>query len=452
MRVIFDFKLLQHIRYQFKKVQKEGFYLFGHKNSEEILIVAGWFGSDDLLPPLGDSIQECGRLLCGEQALGSCFAWSDAELIKTRDPLKFLDVSNVHYIDTRLKISELFVTIFLAFDAEMNSSKYCITSESLDSLDKSKTLDLRDTEMSDDFQLSSVLKKDSPILVSQLITTENSMTESHILGPARTVVGMFPKNESLGKCLRAMMGEVTKLGDVHVSHDRGYLHIPTFTNVESENRIPKLGKTDRLTNAHMLVRNHPWDAIISLSGYEYFHYSIDGEKDSGWGCAYRSIQTMISWFLNNSSFIDRVLSIIDMQRLLRRVDYAHSDLEVGSNRWIGCMEASNILSDISHGKISCRILHANSILELKRFIFDDVQEHLVEIGSPAMIGAGDYAYTIIGVSSESGSILVLDPHFNGADSHNALSKGYIGWMNVEKLFRWSKISSGFINICLPFYS
>lgn len=452
MRVIFDFKLLQHIRYHFKKVQIEGFYLFGHKNSEEILIVAGWFGSDDLLPPLGDSIQDCGRLLCGDHALRSSFAWTDADLINTRDPLKFFDASNVQYVDTRLKISELFVTIFLAFDAEINSSKYVVTSESLDNLDKSKTLDLRETDISDDFPLSSVHQNDSPILVSQLITTHNSLTESHILGPGRTVVGIFPKNDLLSKCIRAMMVEVAKLGDVHVSHNSGYLHIPTFTNKESDYRIPKLRKTDRLTNAHMLVRIHPWDAIISQSGYEYFHYNIDGIRDSGWGCAYRSIQTVMSWFLNNSSCIDRVLSIVDMQRLLRRIDYAHSDLEVGSNRWIGCMEASHILSEISSGKISCRILHANSLFELKRYILDDVQQHLVEQGSPVMVGAGDFAYTIIGVSSESGSILVLDPHFNGADSQNALSKGYIGWMNVEKLFRWTKISSGFINICLPFYS
>jgi hypothetical protein len=30
--------------------------------------------------------------------------------------------------------------------------------------------------------------------------------------------------------------------------------------------------------------------------YSYHHYTQDRIDDSGWGCAYRSLQTIISWF------------------------------------------------------------------------------------------------------------------------------------------------------------
>jgi len=30
--------------------------------------------------------------------------------------------------------------------------------------------------------------------------------------------------------------------------------------------------------------------------YSYHHYRQDHIDDSGWGCAYRSLQTLVSWF------------------------------------------------------------------------------------------------------------------------------------------------------------
>lgn len=30
--------------------------------------------------------------------------------------------------------------------------------------------------------------------------------------------------------------------------------------------------------------------------YDYYHYMQDRFDDSGWGCAYRSLQTIMSWF------------------------------------------------------------------------------------------------------------------------------------------------------------
>eukprot|EP00800_Vazella_pourtalesii_P022977 TRINITY_DN9135_c0_g1_i2.p1 TRINITY_DN9135_c0_g1~~TRINITY_DN9135_c0_g1_i2.p1 ORF type:complete len:112 (-),score=14.30 TRINITY_DN9135_c0_g1_i2:451-741(-) len=34
---------------------------------------------------------------------------------------------------------------------------------------------------------------------------------------------------------------------------------------------------------------------------EFYHYNCCGELDDGWGCAYRSLQTLISCLLNNKT-------------------------------------------------------------------------------------------------------------------------------------------------------
>jgi len=40
----------------------------------------------------------------------------------------------------------------------------------------------------------------------------------------------------------------------------------------------------------------PGAKVYQVSGhYAYHHYMQDGYDDSGWGCAYRSLQTIVSW-------------------------------------------------------------------------------------------------------------------------------------------------------------
>jgi len=67
-----------------------------------------------------------------------------------------------------------------------------------------------------------------------------------------------------------------------------------------------------------------------------------------------------------------------------------------------------------------------------------------------MVGGGQYAHTIIGVSRDpekeaAVNYLILDPHFTGKDDlKTVLSKGWVGWK--EDNF-WSK--KDFYNICMP---
>lgn len=56
----------------------------------------------------------------------------------------------------------------------------------------------------------------------------------------------------------------------------------------------------RLANPHEAIAQQPLkpDVTVALvrGRYTYHHYMQDNFNDDGWGCAYRSMQTIFSWF------------------------------------------------------------------------------------------------------------------------------------------------------------
>ena len=50
--------------------------------------------------------------------------------------------------------------------------------------------------------------------------------------------------------------------------------------------------------------------------YAYFHYAQDGFDDKGWGCAYRSLQTIISWLREQNFFHNEIPSHYQIQKIL----------------------------------------------------------------------------------------------------------------------------------------
>ncbi|KRH54268.1 hypothetical protein GLYMA_06G174400v4 [Glycine max] len=95
--------------------------------------------------------------------------------------------------------------------------------------------------------------------------------------------------------------------------------------------------------------------------YEYFHYLHDGYNDSGWGCAYRSLQTIISWFrLQNYTSIE-VPSHREIQQTL--VEIGDKDPSfVGSRDWIGAIELSFVLDKLLG--VTCKVINVRSGAEL----------------------------------------------------------------------------------------
>ena len=55
-----------------------------------------------------------------------------------------------------------------------------------------------------------------------------------------------------------------------------------------------------LQNVHRMCLDCPPEgtegSISAVVGpYEYWHYRCDGFDDRGWGCGYRTLQTIVSW-------------------------------------------------------------------------------------------------------------------------------------------------------------
>ncbi|KAJ8752047.1 hypothetical protein K2173_001073 [Erythroxylum novogranatense] len=193
--------------------------------------------------------------------------------------------------------------------------------------------------------------------------------------------------------------------------------------------------------------------IISLvqGSYEYYHYLQDGFDDSGWGCAYRSLQTIISWFRLQHYTSTDVPSHRDIQQAL--VDIGDKDPSfIGSREWIGAIELSFVLDKLLG--VSCKIINVMSGAELPEKC-RELALHFENQGTPVMIGGGVLAYTLLGVDYNEGTgdcaFLILDPHYTGNDEHKKIvNGGWCGWKKaVDNKGKNFFLHDKFYNLLLP---
>ncbi|CAG4940927.1 unnamed protein product [Colias eurytheme] len=179
--------------------------------------------------------------------------------------------------------------------------------------------------------------------------------------------------------------------------------------------------------------------------YIYYHYMQDNFNDDGWGCAYRSMQTIFSWFkYQGYSSIDAP-SHREIQQCLVKIGDKPSSF-LGSKQWIGSTEVMFCLDTLIG--FQSRILFANTGAELQSYT-PELIHHFVQHGSPIMIGGGVLAHTIIGVEYNEDKnetrYLILDPHYTGADDiQTVIAKGWCGWKGADF---WNKTAH--YNLCLP---
>lgn len=185
---------------------------------------------------------------------------------------------------------------------------------------------------------------------------------------------------------------------------------------------------------------------------EYYHYVCDGFDDKGWGCGYRTLQTICSWIKNQQQISENssispasVPSILDIQKALVDIGDKSSSF-IGSREWIGSIEVSYAIDYFY--KVQCRIIHARNINDLK-LQADNIVNHFKEFGSPLMMG-GDQdcsSKCILGISigPEKIWLLILDPHSTGQSTREKLqADGWIKWQLIDEL-----VDSSFYNICCP---
>lgn len=169
--------------------------------------------------------------------------------------------------------------------------------------------------------------------------------------------------------------------------------------------------------------------------YEYAHYMQDRFDDKGWGCAYRSLQTIHSWFRRQHYTSDSTPDHDLIQRTLVHAKDKPASF-VGSKDWIGSTELM-LVFDALLG-VSCKTFCIPQGVDM----WTDTQwarklcAHFDTEGTPVMIGGGVLAYTCVGChfNEQTGEVayLILDPHYTGADEvAKATSGGWVGWKRGE---------------------
>ena len=178
--------------------------------------------------------------------------------------------------------------------------------------------------------------------------------------------------------------------------------------------------------------------------YEYYHYMQDRFDDNGWGCAYRSLQTLCSWFALQNYTALPPPTHREIQRVLVDVGDKPESF-VGSAEWIGAVELSYVL-DERYG-FSCKILTVPSGYDLPSRA-RELARHFDEIGTPVMMGGGKLAYTLLGVQWDEKTgecaFLILDPHYTGGEDVKAIVPRWCGWKKCEDVF-----ARDFYNLLMP---
>ncbi|XP_065845480.1 ufm1-specific protease 2-like isoform X2 [Oscarella lobularis] len=202
-----------------------------------------------------------------------------------------------------------------------------------------------------------------------------------------------------------------------------------------------------IVNPHIGLLSGVKEGTLSLvqGNYSYYHYLQDKFDDNGWGCAYRSLQTICSWFKHQGYANRGVPTHREIQETLVSVGDKEAKF-IGSKQWIGSFEVGTCL-DTLFG-VTFKIMSLNQGAELENR-GRELRMHFQVHGTPVMIGGGVLAHTILGVdySDQTGQIkfLVLDPHYTGVDDVKAIQKG--GWCAWKDVTFWNKYDR--YNLCLP---
>ncbi|XP_069055806.1 ufm1-specific protease 2 isoform X2 [Pleurodeles waltl] len=229
----------------------------------------------------------------------------------------------------------------------------------------------------------------------------------------------------------------------HLPLDRPYLRRANI------HRFPDEGPREGyIRNPHVHLNPPLTDACMMFvvqGNYTYHHYMQDRIDDNGWGCAYRSLQTICSWFKHQGYTERTIPTHKEIQQAL--VDVGDKPAAfVGSRQWIGSIEVQLVLNQLLG--ITSKIMFVSQGSELASQ-GRELVNHFKTEGTPIMIGGGVLAHTILGVAwnEVTGEIkfLILDPHYTGAeDLQTVLEKGWCGWKGPDF---WTQ--DAYYNLCLP---
>lgn len=192
-------------------------------------------------------------------------------------------------------------------------------------------------------------------------------------------------------------------------------------------------KSVRLRNVHEALTPPGFGGRVYLVDglYEYYHYMQDKFNDGGWGCAYRSLQTIISWFRLQHYTAKPVPGHRQIQEILVSTGDKDASL-IGSSQWLGSFELSYILD--AYLGITCKMVTVNQGADIPSRA-RELAQHFESQGTPVMIGGGVLAYTLLGVAfnedTGEAAFLILDPHYTGGEDLKKIVAGsWVAWKQL----------------------
>lgn len=305
-------------------------------------------------------------------------------------------------------------------------------------------------------QLHSLKKK----ILPDLLTQQLQLRSYHFMPPGFlhpiTVIYELSYGETEMKQVEARKSLHLRLG---LPFDRPLLRTANAINLSSI-KDSSTDKSNTRGGSSLLKDVHHGIPSSGVSGghvsliqgsYEYYHYLHDGFDDSGWGCAYRSLQTIVSWFKQQHYTSIDVPSHREIQQSL--VEIGDKDPSfIGSREWIGAIELSFVLDKLLG--VSCKVINVRSGSELPEKC-RELALHFETQGTPVMIGGGVLAYTLLGVdyndTSGDCAFLILDPHYTGNDDLKKIVNGrWCGWKKaVDSKGKHFFLHNKFYNLLLP---
>lgn len=129
-------------------------------------------------------------------------------------------------------------------------------------------------------------------------------------------------------------------------------------------------------------KNDIGQTYLTLGDFQYFHYGCDGYQDQGWGCAYRSLQSMCSWILNKKGQNRNVPSIEEIQKTLVMLGDKNQKF-IDSRDWIGALEVCYVIDALYN--VSCKIIHVTKFEKLENHI-ESLAKYFQDIGGFVMMG------------------------------------------------------------------
>ncbi|CAO1403289.1 unnamed protein product [Diamesa serratosioi] len=204
-----------------------------------------------------------------------------------------------------------------------------------------------------------------------------------------------------------------------------------------------------LKNIHETLIHPTVDGITHLvrGNYDYFHYNCSERNDVGWGCGYRTLQTICSFINDRTMKKVSVPSIKEIQQTLVKIG-DKDEFFCNSREWIGTVEASYIIDELFG--VACYLHHVTRGDGLKS-IRNKIVTYFETQGGFMMMGGDLDASSkgIAGVHITTNNeiyLLVVDPHYVGKPNNvdELIEKQYVKWQHENEFFEQS-----FYNLLMP---